>query len=123
MADDYDKLRQKNVKYKKKILKYEEMIRDLLNDEDSEMMESSIFEKDPDGTLRKQVLTTYGDRFTIIDSGRNLSELNKSRLSVIQEQDRFAACQDAKTKLKQAGSLYGWGTYLAGIGQMIVWFA
>lgn len=106
---------------RKKVKRYEEILKDLI-DEESELTESSIFEKDRDGNIQKKVMTTLGESFWVVDQGRDLSELNKSIYQAIKKQDSYRNYKNVETNFKTAGGVYGWANYILGVGNLVVWF-
>lgn len=108
---------------KRKVKKYEAILKDLMEeDEESDLTQSSIYEKTKDGEIQKKVLSNTGESFIVVDHGRDLTELNKSSYRAIKEQDSYARYKNVENKAKTAGGVYGWGTYLVGIGNLVVWF-
>ena len=117
-------LEQENKKLKKKIKKYETLMKHLMDNSDSESEDLNnnqlhiIEEKEKDGTTHMMVETKLGDAFVIINSGKDLKELNQNEYNIIKCQDDLHNYDKSCNYYKKIGTAWGWTTFVAGLGRL-----
>jgi hypothetical protein len=104
---------------KKKIKRYEEILKEIEDDEENELLQSSIFERNKNGTIQKVVRSNLGSGFLVLDQGRDLDELNKSTYNAIAKQDSYSQYKRVEQNVKEAGGVYAWTTYMFGIANLV----
>ena len=125
---------QKIKKLERKIKKYEALIKNLIENSDSESEDSTycdesndrnnintnsiIIEKEKDGTTYVLSQTKLGDAFVIVDDTKDLTELNKNELNIIKCQDDLHNYEKSCNYYKKVGTAWGWTTFIAGIGRL-----
>lgn len=108
-------------KDKKKLEIYNKFIKEIQELEDKNILaESMIIEKDNYGNLNKKVKSDLTESFLVIETGKNLKELNKRDQDIILEQDSYAKYQNINNYYQKANGLYKIGYYALSIGKWLI---
>ncbi|AYV76884.1 MAG: hypothetical protein Barrevirus3_4 [Barrevirus sp.] len=110
---------------KQKLDLYENFLKDVKDldintDNNSDLRESMIIEKDNYGNINKKIRSELGESFLLIDKGKNIGELDKREQNVILEQDSYHNYQNGNEYLKKLGSLYTVAYYGIKVGKWLL---
>ncbi len=118
--DEIEKLRNRNERLQRKLEKFQDIIKELMEEDelynecsksglDSSIMHSDIIiEKDNYGNTIKQVPSRLGDNYVIIDTKKDLSELDRDEYKAIVAQSDFSNYKRTSTYAGKFGKIYGW---------------
>lgn len=109
--DHIEKLKYKNRELQQKLEKYQYIIKELLeeNERFNEPTQNSIIiEKDNYGNSIKKVPSKLGDSYIIIDTKKDLSELDQNEYNAIIAQTNFSNYNKASNYAGRFGKVSGW---------------
>lgn len=113
------------LKLKEKIKLYENFMKELkkyeVNDSNENTLECSIIiEKDNEGFRNKKIKSNLNESFLLIESGKNLEELDNDEYQIITLQDDLLKVDNAKSLIKKAGIVYTIATYVLKLGAWLI---
>lgn len=114
------------IKLKKKLKKYNDVIKSLVREEnlDKDIQSSSyksvIIDNYIDGRKKKVLPSHLGESFLIIEEVRDLDELNKSEQIAIRAQDNLSTLDKTKKYIKRINNSYGWICSVVGVGRVLL---
>jgi len=111
------------IKLKKKLKKYDEVLRTLAVDEgddnDKELYKSVLVYNPVDGQDKKMLPTELGESFLVLDEGKDLDELNKNEQNAIEQQTYLSRADRTKRYLRQLNNSYGWVCTVFGVTKIM----
>ncbi len=121
------------IKLKRKLKKYNEIIKTLAKEEELDSSSNSnnnksvyksvIIENHVDcgvGSKTKVLPSELGDSFLVIDETRDLDELNKSEQNAIHAQDYLSKADKTKKYFRRINNSYGWVCTVLGVSRLLV---
>jgi hypothetical protein len=105
-------------KLQQKLNIYKKFIEDIKEidhlDQNISLEESIIIEQDTEGHYNKKVPSDLNESFLVIESAKNINELNKSELRSIKFQDDFYKYDQVKKCTEGGGVIYNITYYVLG---------
>jgi hypothetical protein len=112
---------QEVIKLKKKLKKYNDILKELAAEEETDtnksVYKSIIIET---GTQKKVLPSDLGESFLVVDDIKNLDELNKNEQVIIHAQDDLSKAEKTKKYFKRLNNSYGWVCTAFGVSRLVV---
>lgn len=80
-----------------------------------------LLEQNKNGESSKFINTNLGETFTVIENNvKDLNELNRNEYNAIKQQEDLHKYEKTCEYYKKMGTVWGWTTFIAGIGKYAI---